>query len=154
LPVEQRSDVLVYSSAPLAHDTEVTGPISVRLWAQSTATDTDFTAKVTAVKPDGAVINLNNGILRTSFRDSLSDPTPTTPGRPYELQIQVWPTSYEFRTGDRIRLEISSSDYPQFAPNPNTGAPFGMDAATQIATQSILHDGGHPSAVTLPVIPG
>ena len=154
LPVEQRSDVLVYSSAPLEHDTEVTGPISVRLWAQSTATDTDFTAKVTAVKPDGAVINLNNGILRTSFRDSLSDPTPTTPGRPYELQIQIWPTSYEFRTGDRIRLEISSSDYPQFAPNPNTGAPFGTDTATQIATQTILHDGEHRSAVTLPVIPG
>jgi uncharacterized protein len=154
LPAEQRSDVLVYSSAPLEHDTEMTGPISVRLWAQSTATDTDFTAKLTAVKPDGAVVNLNNGIVRTSFRDSLSDPTPITPGRPYEYQIQVWPTSYEFRTGDRIRLEISSSDYPQFAPNPNTGAPFGTDTATQSATQTILHDGEHPSAVTLPVIPG
>jgi uncharacterized protein len=152
LPVEQRSDVLVYSSAPLEHDTEVTGPISVRLWAQSTATDTDFTAKLTAVKPDGVVINLNNGIVRTSFRDSLSDPTPTTPGRPYEYQIQVWPTSYEFRAGDRIRLEISSSDYPQFAPNPNTGAPFGTDVATQTATQTVLHDGEHPSAMTLPVI--
>src|SRR5262249_1332962 len=154
LPAEQRSDVLVYSSAPLEHDTEMTGPISVRLWAQSTATDTDFTAKLTAVKPDGAVVNLNNGIVRTSFRDSLSDPTPITPGRPYEYQIQVWPTSYEFRTGDRIRVEISSSDYPQFAPNPNTGAPFGTDTATQSATQTILHDGEHPSAVTLPVIPG
>jgi uncharacterized protein len=153
-PVEQRSDVLVYSSSPLDHDTEVTGPISVRLWAQSTATDTDFTAKLTAVKPDGAVIILNNGIVRTSFRDSLSDPTPTTPGRPYEYQIQVWPTSYEFRTGDRIRLEISSSDYPQFAPNPNTGAPFGTDTAMRIATQTIQHDGEHPSAVMLPVIPG
>jgi putative CocE/NonD family hydrolase len=154
LPVEQRSDVLVYSSAPLDHDIEVTGPISVRLWAQSSATDTDFTAKVAVVKPGGAVVNLNNGIVRTSFRDSLSDPTPTTPGRPYEYQIQVWPTSYEFRAGDRIRLEISSSDYPQFAPNPNTGALFGTDAATQTATQTILHDAQHPSAVTLPVIPG
>jgi putative CocE/NonD family hydrolase len=144
---------LVYSSAPLDHDTEVTGPMSVRLWAQSTATDTDFTAKVAVVKPDGAVVNLNNGILRTSFRDSLSDPTPTTPGRPYEYQIQVWPTSYEFRTGDRIRLEISSSDYPQFAPNPNTGAPFGADANTAQATQTILHDAQHPSALILPVMP-
>jgi putative CocE/NonD family hydrolase len=106
------------------------------------------------VKPDGQVINLNNGILRTSFRDSLSDPTPTTPGRPYEYQIHVWPTSYEFREGDRIRLEISSSDYPQFAPNPNTGTPFGMDSATRTAVQTILHDPEHPSAVTLPVIPG
>ena len=153
-PVEQRSDVLVYSSAALEHDTEVTGPVTVRLWAQSTSADTDFTAKLTVVKPDGQVMNLNNGILRTSFRDSLSDPTATTPGRPYEYQIQVWPTSYEFRSGDRIRLEISSSDYPQFAPNPNTGAPFGTDTAARTATQTILHDGEHPSAVTLPVIPG
>jgi len=152
-PVEQRSDVLVYSSAPLEHNTEVTGPVTVRLWAQSTSAETDFTAKLTVVKPDGQVINLNNGILRTSFRDSLSDPTPTTPGRPFEYQIHVWPTSYEFRRGDRIRLEISSSDYPQFAPNPNTGAPFGTDTATHIATQTILHDAEHPSAVTLPVIP-
>ena len=153
-PVEQRSDVLVYSSAPLERDTEVTGPVTVQIWAQSSATDTDFTAKLTVAKPDGRVINLNNGILRTSFRDSLADPTPVTPGRPYEYQIHVWPTSYEFRAGDRIRLEISSSDYPQFAPNPNTGAPFGADTATRIATQTILHDRDHPSAVTLPVIPG
>jgi putative CocE/NonD family hydrolase len=153
-PVEQRSDVLVYSSAPFEHDTEMTGPVDVRLWAQSTSADTDFTAKLTVVKPDGQVINLNNGILRTSFRDSLSDPTPTTPGRPYEYQIHVWPTSYEFREGDRIRLEISSSDYPQFAPNPNTGTPFGMDSASRTAVQTILHDPEHPSAVTLPVIPG
>jgi putative CocE/NonD family hydrolase len=109
---------------------------------------------LTVVKPDGQVINLNNGILRTSFRDSLSDPTPTTPGRPYEYQIHVWPTSYEFRAGDRIRLEISSSDYPQFAPNPNTGAPFGMDSATRTAVQTILHDEDHPSAVSLPMIAG
>jgi putative CocE/NonD family hydrolase len=154
IPVEQRSDVLVYDSAPLPHDTEITGPVSVRLWAQSTATDTDFTAKLTVAKPDGSVVNLNNGILRTAFRDSLASPTPTEPGRPYEYQIQIWPTSYEFRKGDRIRVEISSSDYPQFAPNPNTGAPFGDSAAVQTATQTILHDSGHPSAITLPVIPG
>jgi putative CocE/NonD family hydrolase len=154
IPVEQRSDVLVYDSAPLEHDTEITGPVSVRLWAQSSATDTDFTAKLAVARPDGSVINLNNGILRTAFRDSLTTPTPTEPGRPYEYQIQIWPTSYEFRRGDRIRLEISSSDYPQFAPNPNTGAPFGDSAAVQTATQTILHDSGHPSAITLPVIPG
>ncbi len=153
-PVEQRSDVLIYNSAPLGHDTEVTGPITVRLWAESTSADTDFTAKLMVVKPDGEVINLNDGILRTAFRDSLSDPTPTVPRRPYEYQIHVWPTSYEFRADDVIRLEISSSDYPQFAPNPNTGKPFGADATTRLATQTILHDAGHPSAVTLPVIPG
>jgi putative CocE/NonD family hydrolase len=153
-PVEQRSDVLVYRSEPLDRDTEVTGPVSVRLWARSTAVDTDFTAKLTVVKPDGRVINLNNGILRTSFRDSLSNPTPTVPGQPYEYQIQVWPTSYEFNSGDRIGLEITSSDYPQFAPNPDTGSPFGTDSDIRTATQGILHDGQHPSSVTLPVIPG
>jgi putative CocE/NonD family hydrolase len=144
----------VYRSEPLDRDTEVTGPVSVRLWARSTAVDTDFTAKLTVVKPDNRVINLNNGILRTSFRDSLSNPTPTVPGQPYEYQIQVWPTSYEFNSGDRIGLEITSSDYPQFAPNPDTGSPFGTDSDIRTATQGILHDGQHPSSVTLPVIPG
>ncbi|MGV1006442.1 MAG: CocE/NonD family hydrolase, partial [Candidatus Nanopelagicales bacterium] len=153
-PVEQRSDVLVYSSDPFSVATEVTGSVSVDLWAASSATDTDFTAKVAVVKPDGAVINLNNGILRTSFRDSLSDPSPIVPGRPYQYRIEIWPTSYLFAPGDRIRLEISSSDFPQFAPNPNTGAPFGSSALTQRATQTILHDEAHPSSVVIPVIPG
>lgn len=153
-PVEQRSDVLVYSSEPLRSDTEVTGPVTVDLWAASSATDTDFTAKLAVVKTDGTVLNLNNGILRTTMRDSLSDPRPAAPGRPYELRIAIWPTSYLFAAGDRIRLEISSSDYPQFAPNPNTGAPFGSSAATLPATQTILHDAAHPSALIVPVIPG
>ena len=98
--------------------------------------------------------NLNDGILRTAFRDSLSAPTPIEPGRPYPLRIQIWPTSYEFRAGERIRVEISSSDYPQFAPNPNTGAPFGQGTATAVASQTILHDAQHPSSVVLPVIAG
>jgi putative CocE/NonD family hydrolase len=153
-PVEQRSDVLVYDSAPMQHDTEITGPITVQLWAKSSAVDTDFTAKLTVVKRDGRVINLNNGILRTAFRDSLSAPTPTVAGRAYNYRIQIWPTSYEFRAGDRIGLEVSSSDYPQFAPNPNTGAPFGQDSTVQPATQTILHDDQHPSSITVPVIPG
>ncbi|AQT82650.1 peptidase [Mycolicibacterium litorale] len=152
-PAEQRSDVLVYSSDPLAADTEVTGPTTVDLWAASSAVDTDFTAKLAVVKPDGDVINLNNGILRTAFAESLSDPQPAPPNQPREYRIAIWPTSYLFKAGDRIRLEISSSDYPQFAPNPNTGAPFGSSAATVVADQTILHDAAHPSAVTIPVIP-
>ncbi|MCV7217097.1 CocE/NonD family hydrolase [Mycobacterium crocinum] len=153
IPVEQRSDVLVYTSDPLSSDTEVTGPTTVDLWASSSAIDTDFTAKLIVVKPDGDAINLNNGILRTSFRDSLSDPSPGVPEQPYEYRIAIWPTSYLFRRGDRIRLEVSSSDYPQFAPNPNTGDRFGQSAATLPATQTILHDAAHPSAVVIPVIP-
>jgi uncharacterized protein len=152
-PVEQRSDVLVYSSDPMAADTEVTGPATVDLWAASSAPDTDFTAKLTAVKPDGEVINLNDGIIRTSFRDSLEYPHPATPGQPYEYAISIWPTSYLFKAGERIRVEISSSDYPQFAPNPDTGEPFGQSAAGQPASQTILHDAVHPSEISLPVIP-
>jgi putative CocE/NonD family hydrolase len=152
-PVEQRSDVLIYSSDPLPTDTEVTGPTTVDLWAASSAVDTDFTAKLIVVKPDGDAINLNNGILRTAFRDSLSDPSRATPNQPHEYRIAIWPTSYLFRAGDRIRLEISSSDYPQFAPNPNTGEQFGLSSATMPATQTILHDAAHPSAVVIPVIP-
>jgi len=152
IPVEQRSDVLVYTSDPLPTDTEVTGPTTVDLWASSSAVDTDFTAKLIVVKPDGDAINLNNGILRTTFRDSLSEPRPGVPNQPYEYRIAIWPTSYEFRAGDRIRVEISSSDYPQFAPNPNTGEPFGQSAATVPATQTILHDAAHPSAVVIPVV--
>jgi putative CocE/NonD family hydrolase len=105
------------------------------------------------VKPDGEVINLNNGIIRTSFRESLEQPRPTAAGRPHEYTIAIWPTSYLFKAGERIRVEISSSDYPQFAPNPNTGEPFGQSAASQPATQTILHDAAHPSEISLPVIP-
>ncbi|WP_373864607.1 CocE/NonD family hydrolase [Nocardia vaccinii] len=151
--VEQRSDVLTYTTAPLSADTELTGPTEVKLWASSTAPDTDFTAKLVAVAPDGSTVNLNDGIIRTPFRDSVDDPTPTVPGQPYQYTIEVWPTSYLVKAGSRIRVEISSSDYPQFAPNPNTGQPFGANADTQIATQTILHDAAHPSSVVLPIIP-
>jgi uncharacterized protein len=152
-PVEQRSDVLVYTSDPVTTDTEVTGPPVLHLWATSSAPDTDFTAKLAVVKPDGQVINLNNGILRTAFRGSLSNPRPVVPGQPYEYRIAIWPTSYLLRAGDRVRVEISSSDYPQFAPNPNTGDPFGQNADARAATQTISHDAAHPSDLVLPVIP-
>jgi putative CocE/NonD family hydrolase len=151
--VEQRSDVMVYTSEPLDRDTEITGPTTVNLWASSSAADTDFTAKLTVVKPDDTVINLNNGIQRTAFRDSLSAPTPVVPGTPHQYRISIWPTSYELRAGDRVRLEISSSDYPQFAPNPNTGEPFGQSTNTVTATQTVLHDAAHPSSIILPVVP-
>ncbi|MBA0048260.1 CocE/NonD family hydrolase [Mycobacteroides sp. LB1] len=151
--VEQRPDVLTYTSEPLTADTEVTGPISVDLWAASSAPDTDFTAKLVVVRADGAAINLNNGIVRTSTAQSLSERHLVPAGQPSKYRIDVWPVSYQFRTGERIRLEISSSDFPQYAPNPNTGAPFGQNAELRTATQTILHDAAHPSTLTLPVIP-
>ena len=151
--IEQRSDILVYSSQPLKKPLEVTGPVTMTLYAKSTATDTDFTVKLVDVYPDGTAVNLNDGILDVRFRDSLSSPSPIEPGKVYKYTIHVWPTSNLFQAGHRIRVEISSSDFPQFAPNPNTGEPFGVSAKWQKATQTILHDREHPSAILLPVIP-
>lgn len=151
--IEQRSDILVYTSASLKKPLDVTGPITVTLYAKSTAPDTDFTAKLVDVFPDGTAVNLANGIQDARFRESLSNPTLIHPGEIYKYTIHVWPTSNLFLAGHKIRVEISSSDFPQFAPNPNTGAPFGVSAKWQKATQTILHDRDHPSSIALPVIP-
>jgi putative CocE/NonD family hydrolase len=152
-PIEQRPDILVFSSAPLSQPVKITGPITVILYARSTARDTDFTAKLVDVFPDGAAVNLGNGVQRASFRESLTHPTPIRPGEVYRYKINVWPTSNLFASGHRIRLEISSSDYPQFDPNPNTGGSFASSTLSKTAVQAILHDADHPSSVILPVIP-
>lgn len=150
--VEQRSDVLVYSSKPLDQPLSIVGPISVVLYASSSATDTDFTAKVVDVSPDGTALNLNNGVQVARFRESLEKPKLIKPGVIYKYEIHVWPTANQFRKGHRIRLEISSSDFPQFAPNPNTGLPFGTSSDWQAADQTIFHDAAHPSSLVLPVV--
>ncbi|WP_199834472.1 CocE/NonD family hydrolase [Streptomyces sp. NRRL F-5755] len=151
--IEQRPDIAVYTGAPLAKDTEVTGPITVTLHARSSAPDTDWTAKLIDVHPDGTAVNLNSGIVRASYRESMGEPKPIVPGTVYEYKIKVWPTSNLFKKGHRIRLDISSSDYPQYDPNPNTGSWLGESAERRTARQTVLHDAAHPSKVTLPVIP-
>jgi putative CocE/NonD family hydrolase len=151
--VEQRPDVLTYTTPPLDRDTDVTGPVSLILYAASSAPDTDWTAKLVVVHPNGTAINLNNGIQRASYRDSLTQPSPITPGQAYRYTITIWPTSNLFHSGDRIRLEVSSSDFPQFDPNPNTGDWLGDSTATRPAEQTILHDAAHRSALLLPIVP-
>ncbi|GBQ90593.1 CocE/NonD family hydrolase [Asaia krungthepensis] len=151
--IEQRPDILVYTSAPLTEPLNVTGPITVTLFAATDAKDTDFTAKLVDVFPDGRAINLNNGIIRAAYRVSLEHPTPITPDEITEYHIKIWPTSNLFKPGHRIRLEISSSDYPQFAPNLNTGEPLATAAKGVIANQIIWHDPKHLSSITLPVLP-
>lgn len=151
--IDQRNDVLVFQTPPMTRDTQVTGPLTVRLYAASSAPDTDFTAAVDDVQTDGTAMLLNDGIVRASYRSSLVHPTPITPGKVYEYTIQVWPTSDLVKAGDSIRLEISSSDYPQFDPNPNTGSWLGVSTRKQPAHQTILHDATHPSALVLPIIP-
>jgi putative CocE/NonD family hydrolase len=151
--VQTREDVLVYTTDPLAEDTEVTGPVEVRLYAASTAVDTDFTATLTDVHPDGRAIQICEGIRGVTFRESLEQPTLIVPGQVYEYSISLWDTSQVFEKGHRIRLEISSSNFPRYARNQNTGLPLGTSAEIKTATQTIFHDAERPSHLILPLIP-
>jgi len=151
--IEKRTDVLVYSTAPLKEGIEVTGPISVKLWVESSARDTDFTAKLVDVFPDGTARALNDGILRARYRDSKTQPVLLEPGQPVEITIDVGATSNLFKAGHRIRLDISSSNFPRFDRNPNSGGAFGEDLKLLRAEQTILHDAGHPSRLMLPIVP-
>jgi uncharacterized protein len=151
--VEQRSDVLVYTTPILREDMEVTGRIEVTLNAASTAPDTDFTAKVVDVQPNGVAMNLTDGLLRARYRKSLSKPEPMKPGSVNEYKIDAGVTSNVFLKGHRIRIEISSSNFPRFDRNPNTGRPIADETELVPATQTIHHDHKHESYVTLPVMP-
>src|SRR5581483_896955 len=120
-PAESRDDVLVYSTAPMSDDMEVTGPVTLVLFAKSSAVDTDFTAKLVDVWPDGFAQNLTEGILRARYRDSRETPTLMNPGQIYKLTIDLWATSNVFKKGHIMRLEVSSSNFPRFDRNLNTG---------------------------------
>lgn len=152
-PVEQRKDVLAYTGELLKADLELTGPLTLKLYAASSAPDTDFTAKLVDVRPDGYAQNIADGIIRARYRDSLRYPTPIKPGEVYEYTIDLWATSHVFKAGHRIRLEVSSSNFPHFDRNPNTGHAIGVDAELRTAEQTIFHDHRYPSHLILPVIP-
>jgi len=144
---------LVYSTEPLREDLEVTGPIMLTLYASSSAPDTDFTAKLVDVEPDGYARNLTDGIIRARYRESRSDAVMLKPGEVYEYTIEVGATSNVFKAGHQIRVEISSSNFPRFDRNPNTGHDLFVDAETRPALQTVLHQTGMASYLTLPVIP-
>ena len=150
--VESRPDVLVYSTPPLNNDTEVTGPVSLDLFASSSTVDTDFTAKLVDVAPNGFAQNLTEGILRASYRESTVEAKPLVPGKVYEYKIDLWSTSNVFLKGHQIRLEVSSSNFPRFDRNLNTGKPASTDSNFVKATNTIFHDATHPSALVLPVV--
>ncbi len=152
-PVEERQDVLVYTSEPLERPLEITGPVTVALWASSSAVDTDFTAKLVDVRPDGYAQNLVDGIIRARYRESGSAPRPIEGGRPYLYTIDLWATSNVFLPGHRIRLEISSSNFPRFDRNLNTGEAFGEATKGITARQTVFHQQDMASHVLLPVIP-
>ncbi len=153
-PVEQRNDVLVYTSDFLEQELEVTGPVKVVLYASSDAPDTDFVAKLVDVYPDGKAYNLAEGILRARYRESLSQPKLLEPGKTYKLEIDLIGTSNVFLPGHRIRVDITSSHFPQFDRHPNTAEPFGVSAEVKVANQTVHHSGEAASHILLPVIPG
>ncbi|MBN2316546.1 MAG: CocE/NonD family hydrolase [Sedimentisphaerales bacterium] len=151
--VEKRDDILIFTSETLKSELEVTGPVKVVLYAATTAKDTDWTAKLVDVHPDGKPYNLCDGILRARYRDSKDHPGLIQPGKIYRYEIDLWVTSNAFQPGHKIRVEISSSNFPRFDRNLNTGEPFGTGTQWIKATQTIYHDKEHPSHVLLPVIP-
>ncbi len=154
--VEVRSDVLCYTTPPLVENTEVTGWVRCALWAATSAVDTDWTAKLVDVYPDGRAVNITDGIVRARYRDSLERPSPLIPGEVYRYEIGVRATSNVFKAGHRIRLEVSSSNFPMYDRNPGTGQPPGAVRYSDlgIARQTVFHDQSRPSHVVLPIVRG
>jgi len=151
-PVEQRNDVLLYTSKALGHDLEVVGPVSVLLYVSTSARDTDFTAKLVDVFPDGTARNLTDGILRLRYRDSLEKANLAVPGTIYPITIDAGVTGNVFLRGHRIRVEVSSSNFPRFDRNPNTGRTVMDETHLISATQAVFHDSRHPSRLELTVL--
>ena len=151
--------MLVFATPRLDRDLEVTGPVTVRLWIASDCPDTDFTAKLIDVYPpnedylEGFAMNLTEGILRVRYRDSWERPSPMVPGETYAITIELFPTSNLFTSGHRLRLDISSSNFPHFDINPNSGECEGAMDRARIARNQIFADAAHPSHIVLPVIP-
>ena len=150
---ENRNDVLVYSTKPFADDMEVTGPVTLELWARSSAVDTDFTAKLVDVSPDGFATNLTDGILRMRYRDSQEKQVSMNPEQIYKVTVDLWATSNVFKKGHIMRLEVSSSNFPRFDRNLNTGADQATSRDFVPANNTILHDAEHPSALLVLVKP-
>ena len=151
--VEMRSDVLVYTSDPFEEDMEVTGPIKVVLYAATDGPDTDWTAKLVDVFPTGYAMNLCDGIFRARYRESRSESRLLEPNRVYEYEIDVAVTGNVFQKGHSVRIEISSSNFPRFDRNLNTGKDYGKDGEMRVANQAVYHSREYPSHVLLPVIP-
>ncbi|MBL0389186.1 CocE/NonD family hydrolase [Tumebacillus sp. ITR2] len=151
--LEQRADVLVYSTDVLETDTEVTGPIRMELFAASSAVDTDFMVKLLDVHPNGFVQRLTDGMVRARFRNGMEREELIEPGKVYGYEIDCWHMSHVFQAGHRIRIEVASSAFPKYDRNLNTGAPLGQTTEMVVAKQTVYHDEQYPSAIVLPIIP-
>jgi len=158
LPLSARADVQVFQTEPLAQDVEVAGPLTVKLWASSSAVDTDFTVKLvdqyppSEDYPHGYSIILADSIIRGRYRNSEERAEPMEPGQVYEFTIDLWSTANRFQKGHRIRLDVSSSNFPRFDPNPNTGEPIGYHTRTEKAHNTVYHDQQRASSLILPIL--
>ena len=145
--------MLCYTTDPLGAPLTIAGPVTIDLWAITDAPDTDWTAKLVDVWPDGRAVSLCDGIMRARFRESLSTPQPITPGASTRYTIDLGSTAYRFAAGHVLRLEISSSNFPKFDPNPNTGRTLATDRVSRPAVQQVLHDAQSPSQLHLWALP-
>jgi hypothetical protein len=145
--------VLRFVSASFTEPTEITGPVSAEIYATTDARDTDFMAKLIVVKPDGTAFNLVDGVIRARYREGFEEEIPIEPGTVYKYTLDLWATSYLLSPGDRLRLDVTSSNYPRLARNLNTGAPFALTSEMKVARQTIHLGSEHPSRVILPFIP-
>lgn len=152
-PLDVRKDVLRFETAPFEKPTEITGPISAEIYAASNAKDTDFMAKLVVIRPDGASSNLVDGVIRARYRDGFDEPRLIIPGTVYKYTIDMWATSYLLAPGEKLRLDVTSSNYPRLARNLNTGAEFAKTSKMKIARQTIHMSEASPSKVILPIIP-
>jgi putative CocE/NonD family hydrolase len=159
LPLSARADVLSFETAPLPHDIAVVGPVEVHLWVSSDAPDTDFTAKLVDVYPPSAddprgfALNITDGILRCRYRDSWEKAVPLEPGRSVRIVIRPFATANLFKAGHRIRLDISSSNFPKYDVNPNSFEPEGQAETPRRATNRVWMDKARPSHVVLSILP-
>ena len=150
--IGDRKDVLKFSTGPLKAPVEVTGPVTVELWAESDAPDTDFMAKLIDVYPDGTERLVLDSAVRARFRDGADHEVMMKKGDVYKFKLNLWSTSLIFNTGHRIAIHVTSSNDPRFDPNPNTGHPLRADSETRVAVNTIYHDATHPSRALLPIV--
>jgi putative CocE/NonD family hydrolase len=152
--VEERNDVLVYTSALLSEPLRIAGPVSVKLFAASSCVDTDFTAKLVDVDPSGYCANLAEGIVRARYREGAEKEVMLSPGKTTEFAIDLWSVAHQFGVGHAIRLEISSSNFPRYSRNLNSrvNPAVGTEDVIEVATQQVFHDVRHPSRLSLPVL--
>jgi putative CocE/NonD family hydrolase len=159
LPLRARHDILVFQTEPLTDDVTVVGPVTVRLFASSTAVDTDFTAKLIDVYPPsedfprGFDLNLTDGIIRARYRGGRVKQELIKPGQVYEFSIRPFPTANVFKKGHRIRVDVSSSNFPRFDVNPNTGEPLGQHRRMTAADNTVYYTPAYPSQILLPIVP-